>query len=157
MSLDWHRVDLDDSSFLQALFLAVRLPEFLAGGLPEPIARSLLEQQHQIRQRAYVAAHPDLEIWLLTRDGSPVGALQLATTSEALQLVDIAILPAQQGRGFGRAALEALQSRATHEDLPLKLCVRRDNPARRLYARLGFVELPAAPDTLDLDLLWSPR
>lgn len=156
MSPDWHRARAEDVDFLRTLFVAVRLPEFLAGGLPETGARTLLEQQHRIRERAYAAAHPDLEVWLLTRDDAPVGALQLAIAADALQLVDFAILPAQQGRGLGRAALEALQSRAVRAGLPIRLCVRRDNPARRLYARLGFVEQPAAPDTLDLDLFWSP-
>jgi ribosomal protein S18 acetylase RimI-like enzyme len=52
----------------------------------------------------------------------------------------IATDPSQRGRGLGTRLLRALQ-RACPEGLVLS--VREENPARRLYARAGFRELPA--------------
>ncbi len=52
----------------------------------------------------------------------------------------IATVPDRRGTGLGGALLRALVTAAARSGAPaLSLSVRRDNPARRLYARHGFV------------------
>lgn len=147
----------EDNSFQEALFIRVRLAEFLAGGLPESVAVALLGQQYRIRQTAYADRFPTLARWLLTVEDQAVGEMQWASDPEGLHLVDIALLPEYRGRGLGAAAIGALQAEAARSRRTLRLSVRRDNPARRLYARLGFTEEPAADNALDLPMIWSPR
>jgi ribosomal protein S18 acetylase RimI-like enzyme len=72
----------------------------------------------------------------------------------AVPEVSIAVAEGMRGRGVGGALLTALIERARHEDLrALSLSVEVDNPALRLYQRLGFtsVELVGNSWTMRLD------
>jgi len=63
--------------------------------------------------------------------------------TDEVHLLNVAVHPAWRGRGVGRRLLEAIfdEGRAT-QARSVFLEVRAGNaPARRLYARLGFVEL----------------
>ena len=56
--------------------------------------------------------------------------------------VSVGVLPEHRGRGIGTALLRELAAAAEADGLPgLSLSVERDNPAVRLYRRLGFVEV----------------
>jgi len=59
---------------------------------------------------------------------------------DALHLVDIALLPAFQSKGIGGRVLAGLIEEAAARGLPMDLHVEAENPARRLYRRLGFEE-----------------
>jgi ribosomal protein S18 acetylase RimI-like enzyme len=63
-----------------------------------------------------------------------------------LNLHDVAVLPGARGRGVGQALLAAVETRARALGCcKVTLEVREDNaPARRLYARAGFVD--SAPE-----------
>lgn len=93
------------------------------------------------------------EIVLL--DDEPIGCQWVREHDDAIELVRMYLLPAHQGRGIGTRLVSALRRRAAEAGRPLRLRVLRENPARRLYARLGFaetaetewhVEMEAAPD-----------
>jgi GNAT superfamily N-acetyltransferase len=74
---------------------------------------------------------------------------------EATPEISIAVDSRHRGRGLGTALLHALCERAGHDGLgALCLSVERDNPALRIYRRLGFVEVEGTNDacTMRLDL-----
>ena len=61
----------------------------------------------------------------------------------------------RQGQGIGGWALRQAQALAVQRGHPrLQLRVYADNPARRLYARLGFTVESEADGTLHM--AWSP-
>lgn len=53
----------------------------------------------------------------------------------------IAIAPAAQRRGLGEEVLRRLLADARGRNVPLWLSVHRSNPARKLYRRLGAIEV----------------
>jgi ribosomal protein S18 acetylase RimI-like enzyme len=87
---------------------------------------------------------PALCVPALAADGSVAGFVQCWTSSF---VKDLAVAPAHRGKGVGAAlmrhafALFAARGSA-HVDLKVQLS---DQPARRLYARLGMVEVPVTP------------
>lgn len=71
--------------------------------------------------------------------GAAVGVLRLHALPDALEIRDLQLLPAHQGRGLGAWAVAQAFERAVELGKPeLRLRVYPENPARRLYERLGF-------------------
>ena len=127
----------------------------------------------------FVAAHlagwqrPEDFGFIAERDGGPVGAAwarQFAPAEQPAFFVDertpevtIGVKPYVRGRGVGGMLLDALFAEAARRGVGLCLNVRHDNPARRLYERVGFRLVPGSsvPNRVggtSLGMLWAaPR
>jgi GNAT superfamily N-acetyltransferase len=67
--------------------------------------------------------------------------------------VAIAVVDGQRGRGLGTALMEAIHARAREQGVGrISLSVDHDNPARRLYDRLGYVEIAPGEERLVIAL-----
>jgi ribosomal protein S18 acetylase RimI-like enzyme len=75
---------------------------------------------------------------IIVSHGQAVGVLAVGRDASAVYLHTIEVLPAYQGRGLGTHLISALLAEAHHSGRPLVLQVLKVNPARHLYARLGF-------------------
>lgn len=65
------------------------------------------------------------------------------------QLVDIAVLPAHQGKGLGKAIVAALLARIEERlEAPAYVSLVADGGARHLYAQFGFA--PVAPKSIGM-------
>jgi len=73
-------------------------------------------------------------------DGAAVGALRLRREPRALWVRRVAVDPAHQGRGIGRALMRWAERKAASEGLPeVRLGVRRQVPGNRsFYEKLGY-------------------
>src|SRR6185437_16635571 len=74
-------------------------------------------------------------------DGEPAGRLYVARWDHDIRIIDIALLPEYRGRGIGTALLRELLAEAAADGKRLSIHVELNNPARRLYERLGFVQV----------------
>ena len=61
--------------------------------------------------------------------------------------VSIGVKPSARGQGVGENLMRALIGEAARRELGLCLGVRSENPARRLYERLGFRDIPGSAVT----------
>jgi len=67
----------------------------------------------------------------------------------------IAVRPEQRGRGIGTCLLDALLDRASRHHRAVSLSVALDNPAVRLYQRLGFRAIAESGGTLTMRLTFA--
>ncbi|MFP5246640.1 MAG: GNAT family N-acetyltransferase, partial [Thermoanaerobaculia bacterium] len=58
-----------------------------------------------------------------------------------LRVMDIALVPEHRGRGIGGVLMHELLSRARAEGRSVSIHVEMNNPAMRLYERLGFRQI----------------
>jgi ribosomal protein S18 acetylase RimI-like enzyme len=130
-----------DLPFIAALYASTRAEELAATGWPEAMKRAFLDQQHQAQHRHYANAYPDMDWLIVERAGAPVGRLYLDAGGRELRIVDISLLPQARGQGFGTALLRDVIRQGRASRRPVALSVLRGNPARRLYARLGFTPI----------------
>lgn len=85
-------------------------------------------------------------------DGRAVGMGRIiGDGGTAFQIVDIAVDPAHQGKGFGKAIMKALVTHL-HENAPKNAYVSliADGDAKHLYAKYGFA--PVAPASIGMAL-----
>ncbi|WP_342651536.1 GNAT family N-acetyltransferase [Pseudomonas sp. REB1044] len=82
------------------------------------------------------------EQWLITSGEQVIGFCSLSQDSQALFIRELHLLPEFRGQGVGKWVLCQLICWAQQRRLPLlRLMVFSTNPARRLYAAIGFVEM----------------
>jgi ribosomal protein S18 acetylase RimI-like enzyme len=78
-------------------------------------------------------------IEIVEQGGAAIGYVIVERHDDHLFLDEIALVPAVRRRGLGGALVRSVMARARDAGLPLRLSVLVNNPAQRLYVRLGFV------------------
>jgi ribosomal protein S18 acetylase RimI-like enzyme len=91
-----------------------------------------------VQQEMFAAGFQPASSQIIVVNGRAVGVLAVECRPTDWFLVNIEIAPAAQGQGLGAAILRDLLATAARDGLPVRLQVLKVNPARRLYARLGF-------------------
>ena len=94
----------------------------------------------------FLRSWAEFENLVIQLDGQDIGLLRLTPEQQGLGLRDLQVLPSHQNRGIGSWAVRQAKSIAASRGFQrLQLRVYEDNPAKRLYARMGFqTELEAA-------------
>lgn len=75
---------------------------------------------------------------IILMDTAEIGLLKLNRNSNPWDLVQIQLLPAFQGQGFGEWIVKRVLAEARDAGVDVGLSVLKANPAKRLYERLGF-------------------
>jgi ribosomal protein S18 acetylase RimI-like enzyme len=90
----------------------------------------------------YARAVEQDEVWVADVDGVPAGLVVLRASDDDLLLENVAVDPAYQGQGVGRALLDLVEERAGALDLgSIRLythVLMTEN--QRIYERRGYVE-----------------
>jgi ribosomal protein S18 acetylase RimI-like enzyme len=128
----------DDQDFLFRLYASTRLHEIAPFGWPEAQQEAFLRMQFTAQQRWYAMTFAQAEHHIVEQDGVAIGRLMLSHEKPAATLIDIALVPERRRLGIGSRLIQQLIQQCDEEKLTLRLQVLRDNPALRLYERLGF-------------------
>jgi ribosomal protein S18 acetylase RimI-like enzyme len=76
--------------------------------------------------------------WVIRRDGTDVGWMELHEIDEELRLNQLYVAAAQQRKGIGSQVMRQVLAKSRETGKPIALNVLKNNPARRLYERFGF-------------------
>jgi ribosomal protein S18 acetylase RimI-like enzyme len=126
-----------DLPFLRHLYGTTREDELrLVPWTPEQKS-AFLDMQFIAQKTHYERHYPDCEFLVIELEGRPIGRLYV-DRGDDIRITDIALLPDFRGRGIGRMLMEEILAEGRSTGKSVSIHVEHDNPARRLYDRLGF-------------------
>lgn len=131
----------DDQAFLSALYAHSRAAEMAPLPWPEAAIRDFLQQQFELQHAYYQANYPGADFLVIEVDGVRAGRIYVYRSAGDIRVMDIALLPSLRGRGIGSGLLAELIEESERTGSSITLHVEADNPAVRLYLRLGFEHL----------------
>jgi len=99
---------------------------------------AFLDMQFAAQTRDYERNYPDCEFQIIEMAGECIGRLYIDRREEAIDIIDIALLPSVRRRGIGRMLLDEVLAEAAASRRAVRIYVEHFNPARHLYDRLGF-------------------
>lgn len=144
----------DDKAFIASLYRSTRHDLRLADAEQDYI-ETLIDMQHHAQTVGYGEKFPNAMYFIVEKHNEKVGRVVVDFGPNEIRIVDIALLPAARGHGFGKGIVQSLQAASASTRVPLLLVVERLNVgARQLYAGLGF-QLAERDDLHDL-LIWYP-
>jgi ribosomal protein S18 acetylase RimI-like enzyme len=143
-----------DDAFLRALYRSVRDPELALTAWSEAQKDAFANQQFDLQDRSYRGNYPGARFLVVEREGAPIGRLYLYEGGGELHVLDIALVAAERKRGLGTSLMEWIQRSAAARSAAVTLHVAMFNPARKLYARLGFRD--ESVDGVYAKMRWAP-
>lgn len=144
----------DDEGFVGQLYASIRRGEFAALGWPETALAAFLSEQHRLQRLHYRAHYQPARFSIVERAGAPIGRLYLHLGAEEIRLIDISLIESARGAGLGGALIRSVLDEAATTGRRVSLHVDAGNPARRLYARLGFQAAGGSSGPI-VHLLWA--
>ncbi len=111
----------------------------------EPLGLALGTWSEADERRVVATAFAALEVVTLRALGERVGWMHVKWTSRSVELWQLFVEPQRRGRGLGTAVLRELKTQAAERRCPILLAVLRNNRARHLYLREGFVTHAEGP------------
>jgi ribosomal protein S18 acetylase RimI-like enzyme len=101
--------------------------------------RELVNQLYEWRPEQFRTTFDPLINHIIVVDGADAGLLSYWNEPDALRVGNLLVEPALQGRGIGTEVMRRLLASAEAELRIVRLRVLRNNRARSLYERLGFL------------------
>ena len=131
----------EDEAFLLTVYAGTREEELALTGWDAAAKDAFLRMQFAAQDSHYRQHFSDASFDIVTVDGVPAGRLYVDRRDAEIRIIDIALLPEHRGRGIGTALITSILAEAEKTGKTVVIHVERDNRARRLYGRLGFVEV----------------
>jgi ribosomal protein S18 acetylase RimI-like enzyme len=154
MAISLRPVAPEDQPFLYRVYASTREPEMALVDWTAEQKAAFLEMQFTAQDRYYHENLPNVAYQVVLWEGGPAGRLYVGRWADEIRVVDIALLPEYRNRGIGSALFRDLMAEARAAGKPLRIHVEQFNPARRLYDRLGFVQI--ADEGVYLFMEWVP-
>ncbi len=140
MNISRRPVRPEDQEFQFRLYSSTRQEEIAAFGWSREQQEAFLRMQFAAQMNWYSTAYPQAAWEIVELEHIAVGRMIVLRGKDSFTLVDITLLSEYRGKGIGTALVRELLQRGGEESVPVRLQVRKGNPAARLYQRLGFVK-----------------
>jgi len=128
----------EDQEFLFAVYASTRAEELKRVPWSDTQKRDFLSMQFNLQSKHYHQYYPDAAYQIILLGDRPIGRIYVHRGKDQILLIDIALLPEHRGAGIGGHLVEDLLLEASAESKPVRIHVEWENPALRLYTRLGF-------------------
>lgn len=128
-----------DNAFVESLYRSTR-DDLRLLNAEDDFIEELIGWQRHAQTEGYGDMFPNAMYFIAEYHGERIGRIILDFGDAEIRVVDIALIPAARGKGYGAQVLQTVQLVAGKVLAPVALTVRCDHlQAKQLYARLGFV------------------
>lgn len=127
-----------DLAFLSDLYADVRAEELAPVPWPAEAKRAFLQDQFDLQHAHYQKHYVGADFLLIELHGERIGRIYVHRSSTDIRVMDIALVAMHRARGLGSALFAELIEESEQSGVPISLHVEAENPANRLYRRLGF-------------------
>ena len=127
-----------DLPFLAQVYASTRTEELAMLPWTDAQKAAFLDMQFTAQHLDYRKNHPAAAWLVIAHNSEAIGRLYLDRREREHGIIDITFLPGHRGQGYGTALLQDLIDEAAAAGKAVSIHVEKHNPARRLYARLGF-------------------
>lgn len=128
----------DDLDFLYQVYASTREDELAPLPWTDSQKRTFLQMQFNAQHHYYQEQFAEASYQVILQDEQPVGRLYVDRGSDEIRIIDIALLSAARNQRIGSLLLQQILDEATRSGKSVVLHVEKNNPALRLYQRLGF-------------------
>lgn len=119
---------------------------------------AFINMQFNAQQKSYSQQFPNAIYWVIELHEKPIGKVTLDFSPDVVHLIDFALLPNMQNKGYGQAMIKSLQVAAQKVAAPLLISAAKDNQrAIKLYSQLGFTFEDSSPSPLYQRMVWQPE
>jgi len=130
-----------DEPFLFQLYASTRAAEMQLVPWDHAQKEAFLRSQFALQTHHYRKYYPNAAFLIVQLDEQPIGRLYVDRSGPCVLVIDIALLPGHRGVGIGGRLMQDVLSEAAAAGKTVQIHVEHNNPALRLYGRLGFHEI----------------
>ncbi len=131
----------EDHPLLLEIYASTRELELAAVPWSAQEKADFLQFQFDAQHKYYQEQFPRAAFDLILKDGVPIGRLYIDRRDDEIRLIDIALLPKHRGGGLGGAIMRDILAEGQESGKLVRIHVEHNNPAMRLYLRLGFEKI----------------
>lgn len=130
-----------DQDLIYRIYADTRTEEMALAPWSEQEKEDFLRMQFRAQHEYYQKHFPAASFDIVEKSGKPIGRLYLDRRPDELRIIDIALFADQRGQGIGGALMQRVLDEAAMLGKTVRIHVERNNPAMRLYERLGFKQV----------------
>jgi ribosomal protein S18 acetylase RimI-like enzyme len=139
LGLTFRRIADTDQPFLARVYASTRAEEMaVVTSMTDAQKAAFLDAQFRLQHAHYQKYYPQADWLVMMRGGEDIGRLYIERWPSQHRIIDIAFLPEHRAKGLGEALLRDLMDEAAACGKDVSIHVEKQNPAMRLYRRLGF-------------------
>lgn len=131
----------DDWEFLYRVYADTREEELRQVPWSREEKDAFLRFQFDAQRKYYADVFTSADYYVIEVAGERAGRLYLDRREDEIRLIDIALLSDFRGRGLGGELMADVLAEGQRKDLLVRIHVEQNNPAMRLYKRLGFQKI----------------
>jgi ribosomal protein S18 acetylase RimI-like enzyme len=147
-------IEEGDLSFLGGLYGTTRAVEMALVPWSEGEKAAFIGMQFEAQHRFYRAQFSRASFDVILRGERPIGRLYVDRRDGEIRVIDIALLPEFRREGIGGALMRGILDEAAASGRKVTIHVERNNPALRLYLRLGFRQM--SDEGIYWLMAWTP-
>jgi ribosomal protein S18 acetylase RimI-like enzyme len=127
-----------DLPFIEKVYRSTREKGLDMANWPELRKEAFFRMQSVMQDAEYKHNFPNAVFEIIEDGKKPVGRLYTAETENEIWVIDISLLSEFRGKGIGSKVLQGIMAKVADQQKILSLHVEPNNPAYRLYLKLGF-------------------